>query len=98
MINFKKIKTTIQEIGNKTIYYMPIELLQKTLSASENTSEQVRKLIFPTIDTLRINKSYSDNKLATNLLECDIDKLKDIQNKGRDSFAKFENQIIQLFS
>lgn len=98
MIDLKRIKATALEIGKQTIYSMPIEILQTTLSASANTSEQMRKLIYPNVDTVRINESYSNAALATDLLENDINKLREIQNKGRDSFAKYESQIIQLFS
>jgi uncharacterized protein len=77
---------------------LPIELLQTTLSASANTSEQIRKLVFPNVKTLRINESFSNPQYATDLLESDTNKLIKLMGLGRESFAKFEHDLRTLFS
>ena len=82
----------------KAVPILPIELLQTTLSASANTSEQIRKLVFPYVQTLRINDSFSSPQYATDLLENDIGKLTKLKGLGRESFAKFEHDIKKLFS
>lgn len=86
------------ELIQKVIPILPIELLQTTLSASANTSDQLRKLVFPDVQTLRINDSYTDSQYATNLLESNKNTLKKLQYLGRESFGKNENEIKVLFS
>jgi hypothetical protein len=65
------------------------------MATSANYIDLMFRLTTKDAPCLRINEEYSG--LKTNLLENDAGKLERIFQKGRDSFAKHEVRLRELF-
>lgn len=74
-------------------YLVSVQLLQKTLEINTQSMEQLRKILFPDLQTIRINDSYIAPEMATDLLEHDLKKLDILFQRGRESFASHEKQL-----
>lgn len=74
-----------------------VQLLQKTLDVSANTTEIQTRFLVPGLPHIRVSDRFESPDLATDLLECSISKLNLLLQKGRDSFASRENEISNLF-
>lgn len=75
----------------------PFYLTPKILEASTNTIEQLRAILFPDIQTVRINDAFPQKEYETDLLESDRDKLIKLHSLGRESFAKQEGRLKEVF-
>lgn len=73
-----------------------LQLLQKTLDVNTASMEQLRDILFREIAAVRINDSYSQPEMATDLLESDLKKLGMLYQRGRESFGKHEASIREL--
>jgi uncharacterized protein len=73
-----------------------VRLLQKTLNVNTESMEQLRKILFGDVPTVRINQAYSSPEMATDLMEHDQDKLDQLYQRGRESFAEHEKDIKSL--
>lgn len=73
------------------------QLVPKVLEASTVTVEQLRLILFPDIAAIRINDAFPQEEYKTDLLESDLDKLKKLHTLGRESFAKYERSLKELF-
>lgn len=73
------------------------QLALKVLEANTQTIEQIRLILFPDIACVRINEAYPQKDFETDLLESDLDKLKKLNSLGRESFAKHERSIREIF-
>ena len=67
------------------------------LSANTNTIEQLRQVLFPDVQVIRVNDSFTDIQYSTNLLESDLNKLEKLMDLGRESFGKNEEDVKKLF-
>lgn len=76
----------------------PYNLFEKMLSANTNTVEQLRQVLFPNVQVIRVNDSFTDVQYATNLLESHPDKLSKMMELGRASFGKYEDDVKRLFN
>lgn len=74
-----------------------VQLLQKTLDISANTTEIQTRFLVPGLPHVRVSDRFDSPDLATDLLECDLAKLNLLLQKGRDSFANRETDISTLF-
>jgi predicted acylesterase/phospholipase RssA len=72
-------------------------LVRKVLEANTNTIEQLRLILFPDVECVRINDAFSQEEYATDMLESNIDKLKKLNTLGRESFSKCESQLKRKF-
>lgn len=72
-------------------------LFEKMLSANTNTIEQLRQVLFPDVQVVRVNDSFTDIQYSTNLLESDLNKLHKLMDLGRESFGKCEEDVKTLF-
>lgn len=87
----------------RNVYYQILfnrwvfKLAFKLLEASSNTVEQLRVVLFPDVECIRIDETFAQNEFATDLLESDQAKLMKLHGLGRESFAKFESQLNRLF-
>ena len=68
-------------------------LIAKMFNTSSKTVEQLRLILFPEVDCVRVNETYSQPEYSTDLLESDEKKLKKLNVLGRESFAKHERSI-----
>lgn len=67
-----------------------VQLLQKTLEINVQSMEQLRKVLYKHIQTVRINDSFSEPAMATDLFEHDLKKLNALTQRGVHSFAQHE--------
>src|SRR5207237_1300727 len=73
------------------------QLALKVLEANTLTIEQLRLILFPEIPCVRINEAYPQKDFETDLLESDPNKLRKLNALGRESFAKHESALKNLF-
>lgn len=70
-----------------------VQLLQKTLNINTLSMDQLRTVLFKEVPTIRINDKFERPEMATDLLEHNLKKLNLLYQRGRESFAKNENQL-----
>lgn len=80
----------------KSIPFNSIDLLQKTLEINTQSMDQLRSILFNQVQTTRVSDTYAEPHMATDLLEHDTKKLNQIWQRGRESFAKHEHEILDL--
>jgi len=73
-----------------------IELISTQLAASSNYIGKMFELLSKGTSCVRISESFADANVATNLLERDVQKLRRIQTKGRESFASHEARLKEV--
>jgi uncharacterized protein len=72
------------------------QLLQKTLNINTASMEQLRSVLFGEINTVRINDTFEQPEMATDLMESDLKKLGMLYQRGRESFAKHERELKEI--
>ena len=70
-----------------------VQLLQKTLEINVQSMEQLRKILYKHIQTVRISDSFSEPTMATDLFEHDLKKLNILTQRGVHSFAEHEEKL-----
>jgi len=78
-------------------YLFTVRLLQKVLEINTKSMNQLRHILFKEVLTIRINKTYSEPQMATDLFEADLDKLDLLYQRGRESFREYENSLKAFF-
>jgi predicted patatin/cPLA2 family phospholipase len=73
-----------------------LQLLQKTLDVNTTSMEQLRFILFNDIPAVRINDTFQQPEMATDLLEADLDKLNLLYQRGWESFAVHEKALREL--
>jgi predicted acylesterase/phospholipase RssA len=73
-----------------------LQLLQKTLNVNTISMEQLRFILFNEIETVRINDTFQQPEMATDLLEADLQKLNLLYQRGWESFATHEAALRNL--
>ena len=74
-----------------------IKFVERLLTANTQTNDVISKLLFPNLNMVRVNETFNQPEYGTNMIEMDKNKLGKLIQLGRNSFAKFENQIELLF-
>ena len=69
------------------------DFLQKVLGTNTTSMEVLRTILFEAVPTIRIDDTFVEPALATDLLEHDLGKLNRLVQKGRLSFASREKQL-----
>jgi uncharacterized protein len=72
--------------------------LQKTMEISTQSMDQLRKVLFREVQTVRINTAYTQPEMATDMLEVDLEKLGLLLQRGRDSARDTEPELRRLLS
>ena len=75
-----------------------VQFVERVLNSSTNTNTILTKLLYPDIKMVRISDTFSEPEYGTNMIEKDENKLKKLNELGRRSYAKFEQDIINLFN
>jgi predicted acylesterase/phospholipase RssA len=75
-----------------------LQLLQKTLDVNTASMEQLRDILFREVAAVRINDTYQQPEMATDLLESDLRKLGMLYQRGRESFARHEAALRTLLA
>jgi uncharacterized protein len=83
-------------LGKVILGFTGVELLQKTLNVNTESMEQLRTVLFGDIRAVRINDTYSEPEMATDLMEYDLTKLNTLYQRGGDSFANYEVELRAL--
>jgi uncharacterized protein len=73
-----------------------VQLLQKTLNINTVSTDTLRTVLFRQVPTLRISDTFEKPEMATDLLEHDLAKLNLLYQRGRESFARQEEQLKQF--
>jgi len=73
-----------------------LQLLQKTLNVNTISMEQLRFILFNEIQTVRINDTFQQPEMATDLLEANLKKLNLLYQRGWESFATHEQALRTL--
>ena len=58
--------------------------------------DTLRSVLFKEVETLRISDTFEKPEMATDLLEHNLTKLNLLFQRGRESFAKQEEQLKQF--
>ena len=86
-------KTPIKQ-GLELLFHIGSKNLINTIfNLSANSQELYVKLLSKKTTYLRVNKTYNDSKLKTNLFESDTKKLEQMFNLGRETYRDYESQI-----
>ena len=67
-----------------------VQLLQKTLEINTASMDRLRTLLYAHVPTVRINQSFSEPAMATDLFEHNLLKLNILTQRGQQSFADNE--------
>lgn len=73
------------------------QLLLKTLESNTNSMDQLRRLLFDDVPTVRIDEAFSKPTMATDMFEHEAHKLSQLFQCGRASFAQQELDFKDLF-
>jgi patatin-like phospholipase/acyl hydrolase len=92
----------IEKPINRYFYFLSrlqmAKIASRVLVASSNTTEVITKLLFPSLQIVRINETFVEPEHGTNMVECNSEKLKKMYQLGINSYAKFESEAVKLFS
>ena len=80
-----------------TKYIESVALLQKVMEINTQSMDQLRAIMFKDVPTIRINDSFPQPHMATDLFEHDMNKLNDLFIRGRESYAKVEQDLKKFF-
>lgn len=78
--------------------FRSVQLLQKTLNVNTESMDQLRAVLFKSIQTVRINETFQSPEMATDLLEADPQKLNLLYQRGSESFGKQETELRSLLN
>jgi uncharacterized protein len=70
-----------------------VELMQKVMEINTQSMDQLRAIMFKDVPTIRVNDSFPEPHMATDLFEHDMKKLNDLFIRGRESYAKVEQDL-----
>jgi uncharacterized protein len=76
-----------------TRYLESVMLLQKTLEINTQSMDQLRAILFKDVPTIRISESFPQPEMATDLFEHDVTKLNTLFIRGRESYARSEQDL-----
>jgi patatin-like phospholipase/acyl hydrolase len=75
-----------------------VKLVQKVLEINTQSMDQLGALLFKDVPYIRINDTFEQPEMATDLFECDLTKLNVLRQRGRESFARHEPALKNLLS
>lgn len=74
-----------------------LPLFLTLLDANSISLDQLREILFKDISCIRISDVFNEKRYETTMLEVDNNKLSLINNLGKESFGKRENEIRKMF-
>ena len=89
-------KYLVSLLGKLCVGFTGTQLLQKTLNVNTESMEQLRLILFNDVQAVRINDTFEQPEMATDLMESDLKKLNVLYQRGGESFAKRETELRQL--
>lgn len=76
--------------------FLPVQLLQKTLEVNTASMDQLRRLLYSNVPTVRISESFDKPEMATDMFEYNPKKLNLLRQQGAETFARREGDVRQL--
>lgn len=67
--------------------------LEKTMKISSQSMDQLRKVLFRDVETVRIHARYTQPDMATDMLEVNLEKLGLLWQRGRDCAREVESDL-----
>lgn len=77
-------------------HLISVQLLQKTLEINTHSMEQLRAVLFKSIAAVRVDDTFAQPEMATDLFEYDLTKLNTLRQRGSESYAAQEAQILKI--
>ncbi len=79
-------------------YLFTVRLLQKSLEINTQSMDQLRRVLFKQVATVRISNAYTQPEMATDLFEHDLGKLDVLWQRGRQSFEEYEPELAKMLT
>ena len=73
-----------------------VQLMQKMFEVNTSSMDQLCRLLFKDVQTIRVSGSFSKPEMATDMFEHDLGKLNRLCQQGAESFGRHEDAIIKL--
>ena len=73
-----------------------VKFAQRILEINTQSMDELRRLLFQSVRTIRINAKYTQPEMATDMLEADMEKLSKLWSRGRDS-AREQESLLKEF-
>lgn len=83
-------------IARQVNSFLPVQLLQKTLEVNTSSMDQLRRLLYSYVPTVRISDAFDKPEMATDMFEHDVKKLNLLRQLGMESFARCERDVREL--
>lgn len=77
-------------------YLLSVQLLQKTLEINTASMDQLRRIMFKHVRTVRVSETFEKPEMATDLFEHDMKKLNLLRQRGSETYGKLEPEIKDL--
>jgi predicted acylesterase/phospholipase RssA len=75
-----------------------VKFSQRLLEINTQSMDELRRVLFAKVPTVRINTKYTSPEMATDMLEADMEKLGKLWSRGRDSAREVEADLKKLLS
>ena len=79
-------------------YLFNVRLLAKSLEINTQSMDQLRRVLFKQVATVRISNAYTQPEMATELFEHDLGKLDVLWQRGRQSFEEYEPELAKMLT
>jgi predicted acylesterase/phospholipase RssA len=73
-----------------------IKFAQRILEINTQSMDELRRVLFRAIPSVRINTKYTQPEMATDMLEADMEKLGKLWSRGRDSARECDADLKKL--
>ncbi len=83
-------------IARRINSFLPVQLLQKALEVNTASMDQLRRLLYSNVPTVRISDTFDKPEMATDMFEHDLRKLNLLRQQGVESFARREGDVRNL--
>lgn len=91
-------KKQILSVMRWTKYLFTVRLLQKSLEINTQSMDQLRRVLFKHVATVRVSNAYTQPEMATDLFEHDLRKLDVLWQRGRESFEEYEPALVEMLA
>jgi predicted patatin/cPLA2 family phospholipase len=76
--------------------FLSVKLLQKTLNINTASMDQLRVILCGDVPTVRLNDTFDQPEMATDLMESNLRKLDLLYQRGGETFAKHEKDLLAM--
>jgi uncharacterized protein len=70
-----------------------VKFSQRVLEINTQSMDELRRVLFGKVRTVRINTKYTEPEMATDMLESDMGKLGKLRSRGQDSARNEESRL-----